>query len=59
MSSKDQLSNTGALTCEPRLSEVLNDPVVHAVMARDGVTREDLCSIIRNARQSLRARNRR
>lgn len=40
---------------EPRLTEVLRDPIVHAVMARDGVTEDELRSVIRLAQRNLRA----
>jgi hypothetical protein len=38
--------------CEPSLAEVLDDPLVQAVMARDGVERseiEDLAQSVRRA----------
>jgi len=44
---------------EPLLSEVLSDPVIHAVMARDGVTEEELRSVITCAQMKLQARARR
>ncbi len=37
---------------EPALSEVLDDPIVHLVMARDGVTRNDLELLIEWVRQN-------
>lgn len=36
---------------EPALSEVLNDPIVHLLMARDGVTREALELLIQQVRR--------
>jgi hypothetical protein len=38
---------------EPTLEEVFADPIVHAVMRRDRVTRETLCSVVQTARQRL------
>lgn len=40
---------------EPRLSEMLDDPVMHAVMARDRVTREELLAHIAALRERLAA----
>ncbi|MBL8806937.1 MAG: hypothetical protein JNN22_08840 [Rhodospirillales bacterium] len=40
---------------EPRLSEILDDPVIHAVMARDRITREDLLAQIAAVRERLAA----
>jgi hypothetical protein len=34
---------------EPSLSEVMADPIVHAVMRRDGVTAEQLETLLRDA----------
>jgi hypothetical protein len=34
---------------EPSLSEVMADPIVHAVMRRDGVTDEQLATLLRDA----------
>ena len=34
---------------EPSLSEVMADPIIHAVMRRDGVTAEQLATLLRNA----------
>lgn len=34
---------------EPSLPEMMADPIVHAVMRRDGVTREDLIALLRRA----------
>jgi hypothetical protein len=38
---------------EPRLSEILDDPVMLAVMARDRITREDLLAHIEAAKARL------
>ena len=38
---------------EPELIEVLADPVIHAVMRRDGVTIAELCSAIRAGKRRL------
>lgn len=35
---------------EPTISEMLSDPVVQKVMARDGVTREEVEDLVRAAR---------
>jgi len=42
---------------EPPLSEVLSDPIVHAVMRRDGVTREELIAVTQRAASAIKARN--
>ncbi len=39
---------------EPRLDEVLGDPLVHLVMARDGVGLAELQAVIANAQCRLR-----
>lgn len=44
---------TDDLTCEPSLAEALADPVVQAVMARDGVSEEELRRVIASARARL------
>jgi hypothetical protein len=38
---------------EPALADLLDDPVTHAVMRRDGVTRQVLIRTIENARARL------
>lgn len=38
---------------EPALEELLDDPVLHAVMARDGVDRATLEAVIADARRRL------
>jgi len=42
---------------EPPLCEVLADPLVHAVMRRDGVSRAALDSVIARAQRRLRTRD--
>lgn len=42
---------------EPPLREVLADPIVHAVMRRDGVSRAALDSVIAGAQRRLRTRD--
>jgi len=54
MSSELPFSNQSPYGLEPRLSDVLSDPVVHAVMARDGVTEAELRSVICHAQRSLK-----
>jgi hypothetical protein len=46
---EDWLSST-----EPRLGDVLGDPLVHAVMRRDGVSQAQLRAIIARAQACLR-----
>jgi hypothetical protein len=41
---------------EPRIEDILNDPLTEAVMRRDGVSEDSLRALIRNMRSSLRAR---
>jgi hypothetical protein len=38
---------------EPELHELLGDPLIHAVMRRDGVTPAALCLVIRTGRLRL------
>jgi hypothetical protein len=38
---------------EPELRDVLGDPLIHAVMRRDGVTEAELCLVIRTGRLRL------
>ncbi len=40
---------------EPTLREVLNDPCIHLLMARDGVTHGDLELLIESVRHNRRA----
>lgn len=46
------------LVGEPLLQDVLGDPVVHAVLRRDGLTTQDLMRAIIRARSCLAARRR-
>jgi hypothetical protein len=39
---------------EPALDEMLDDPVVRAVMARDRLRREDVLACVERARERLR-----
>jgi hypothetical protein len=41
------------LGTEPRWDEVLDDPVIHAVMERDGVQRETLLDLMTEMRGRL------
>jgi hypothetical protein len=43
----------GVAGIEPSLCEALADPLVHAVMRRDGVTRDELVAVIRAAQSRL------
>ena len=44
-----------SLRCEPRLSDLLDDPICQMLMARDGVSRAALAALIATVReQSLR-----
>ncbi len=38
---------------EPALTELLDDPIIHAVMERDGVRHEEIVEIIEAARTRL------
>jgi hypothetical protein len=38
---------------EPRLDDLLGDPVVQAVMARDGVSRADVLECVERARRRV------
>ncbi len=44
-------------TREPALAEVFADPVVWKVMDRDGLTLQDLATVVRNTRERLAARD--
>jgi hypothetical protein len=46
MTDENRILSTDALAGEPPLGDVLSDPIVHAVMARDGVTHSDLRSLL-------------
>ncbi len=39
---------------EPKLQDVMSDPIVHLVMRRDGLTSETVWAIIREASARLR-----
>lgn len=43
---------------EPSVKELLDDPVIEAVMARDGVRRKDLETLIADVRCRLNGRGR-
>jgi len=43
----DHRETSAAVPREPRLSDVLNDPVVRAVMRADGVNPDELARILR------------
>lgn len=40
---------------EVSLREMLDDPIVHLLMARDGVSREEIETLVRSLRQRLQA----
>ena len=40
---------------EPKLNDLLADPIVHLVMRRDGLTPEDVWAAVHFARERLRA----
>ena len=42
---------------EPTLQELLDDPVIEAIMARDGVRRDELVSLISEVRSRLLGRS--
>jgi hypothetical protein len=39
--------------CEPTLDDLLSDPTLDPLLARDGVTRAELHQVIEEARQTL------
>ncbi len=39
---------------EPSVAEMLEDPIVHLVMARDRVRREDVSVLLRNVARRMR-----
>ena len=39
--------------CEPKLDELLDDPILDVLLARDGVTRDDLHRVVERAREDL------
>lgn len=51
--SPDRALRTRREDPEPALEELLDDPVLHAVMARDGIDRATLEAVIADARRRL------
>jgi hypothetical protein len=51
-------SSEQARSIEPTLDELLNDPVIQAVMRRDGVSRVDILGLVEWARLALDRRRR-
>lgn len=43
-------------TPEPALEELLGDPVIHAVMDRDGVRPDEVLAVLRGVREARRPR---
>lgn len=41
---------------EPRLDEMLSDPVVQAIMARDGVERDEIVDLVASVQERRDAR---
>jgi hypothetical protein len=41
------------LASEPELNEILDDPIIEAVMARDGVERDDLRTLLNDVGRAL------
>jgi hypothetical protein len=41
---------------EPRLQDLMNDPITHRLMASDGVKREHLATLLMDARAKLAVR---
>jgi len=39
---------------EPRIKDVLADPIIHTIMRHDGISDEDLRIVVRTARARLR-----
>ena len=56
MPSNKQYYDQFPVGAEPRLSDVLSDPVIQVMMARDGVSEAERRSVIHCAQRSLRAR---
>lgn len=44
---------------DPTLSEILDDPIILAVMARDGISREHVQKLMEQMRNRLRAQQER
>jgi hypothetical protein len=38
---------------EPRVDDLLNDPILDGILRRDGLTRDDLLRVIEQARHTL------
>jgi hypothetical protein len=38
---------------EPKLDDLLNDPILDGILRRDGLTRDDLLRVIEQARHTL------
>ena len=38
---------------EPKLDDLLNDPILDPILRRDGLTRDDLLRVIEQARHTL------
>ena len=38
---------------EPRLDDLMNDPILDVLLARDGVTKDDLHQVVEQAREDL------
>ena len=38
---------------EPKLADLINDPILDVLLARDGVTRDDLHQVVEQAREDL------
>lgn len=54
MTANPQHKIGGKMALEPSLVEILNDPIVHLVMARDGLTPKDVWPQLLAARARLR-----
>ncbi|CAK0777658.1 hypothetical protein CCP2SC5_70017 [Azospirillaceae bacterium] len=44
------------LAWRDRVSKLLDDPIVHLVMRRDGITRDDVFDVMEKTREGLHAR---
>ena len=42
---------------DPTLEELLGDPIMHLLLARNGLTAEDMRALVDAVRQKLRARS--
>jgi len=49
--------NSYSCSDEPRLAEVLDDPMILAVMARDGVQRAEMVELVHAVQQKLARRD--